>query len=90
MKKLIVINVVGLTKNSFDDVLLPNLSKIFTKGFCSSMVPSFPAVTCSVQSSITSGYYPADHGIISNGFYDRDTKQVSFWEQYDRDRKSVV
>lgn len=83
MKKLIVINVVGLTKNSFDDVLLPNLSKIFTKGFCSSMVPSFPAVTCSVQSSITSGYYPADHGIISNGFYDRDTKQVSFWEQYD-------
>ncbi len=84
MKKLIVINVVGLTKKSINDVSLPNISKIFTEGFCSSMIPSFPAVTCSVQSSITSGYYPVDHGIISNGFYDRDTKQVSFWEQYDR------
>lgn len=83
MKKLIVINVVGLTKNLFDNTLLPNISKIFTSGFYSPMIPSFPAVTCSVQSSITSGYYPAEHGIISNGIYDRDTKQVSFWEQYD-------
>jgi len=77
MKKLIILNIVGLTKNNLDSVSLPNISKTFENGFLSSMVPSFPAVTCSVQASIASGYYPNEHGIISNGF------QVSFWEQPD-------
>ncbi len=82
MKKLIVLDVVALTKMHLSDALVPNISKIFEKGFFAPMTPSFPAVTCSVQASITSGYYPSDHGIISNGFYDRKTKLVSFWEQY--------
>ena len=81
MKKLIVLNIVGLTKSVLDSISLPNISKIFEDGFLASMIPSFPAVTCSVQATITSGYSPAEHGIISNGFYDRSTKQVSFWEQ---------
>jgi len=81
MKKLIVIDVVGLTKKHFEKVPLPNISKIFEDKFNVGMVPSFPAVTCSVQASMTSGHYPSEHGIISNGFYDRSSKQVSFWEQ---------
>lgn len=82
MKKLIVLDVVALTKSHLSDALVPNISKIFEKGFYSSMKPSFPAVTCSVQASMLSGFYPSNHGIISNGYYDRETKQVSFWEQY--------
>jgi len=81
MKKLIVIDVVGLTQNNLEKLSLPNISKILENGFCSSMIPSFPAVTCSVQATLTSGYYPSEHGIISNGFYDRNSKIVSFWEQ---------
>lgn len=81
MKKLIVIDIVALTENSLKKVSLPNISKIFEKGFHTVMIPSFPAVTCSVQASITSGYYPSDHGIISNGRYDPQIKQISFWEQ---------
>lgn len=46
------------------------------------MNPSFPAVTCSVQATLASGYFPSEHGIIANGLYDRNTYQVSFWEQY--------
>jgi len=82
MKKLIILDVVALTKKHLSPELLPNISKIFENGFVSSMITSFPAVTCSVQASMTSGYYPSEHGIISNGFYDRETKNVSFWEQY--------
>lgn len=81
MKKLIVLDVVGLTKNCLDRVSLPNISRLFENGFTSSMTPPFPAVTCTVQATITSGYYPSQHGIISNGFFDRTTNQVSFWEQ---------
>ena len=81
MKKLIVLDIVGLTKKQLDVIHPPNISKICDNGFQSVMIPSFPAVTCSVQASITSGCYPSEHGIISNGYYDRDFKQVLFWEQ---------
>jgi len=67
MKKLIVFDVVGLTKNNLEKLSLPNISKILENGFCSSVIPSFPAVTCSVQATLTSGHYPSEHGIISNG-----------------------
>ena len=82
MKKLIVVDVVALTQKHLSKELVPNISKIFENGFFVPMIPSFPAVTCSVQASMTTGQYPSDHGIISNGFYDRQTKSVSFWEQY--------
>jgi len=82
MKKLIVLDVVGITNKILKNVNLPNIVKIFEDGFCASMIPPFPAVTCTVQASLTSGHYPERHGIICNGHYDRNHKQVSFWEQY--------
>jgi predicted AlkP superfamily pyrophosphatase or phosphodiesterase len=61
------------------------------------LTPSFPAVTCSVQATLTTGRQPAVHGIIANGLpnfrfpqdqalVDRDSfvqfrRQISFWEQ---------
>jgi hypothetical protein len=43
--------------------------------------PSFPAVTCSVQATLLTGTPPSEHGIIANGYFDRDTREVRFWEQ---------
>ncbi len=45
------------------------------------MKPVFPSVTCTVQSSLTTGKYPSEHGIISNGMFDRENLQTMFWEQ---------
>jgi predicted AlkP superfamily pyrophosphatase or phosphodiesterase len=61
------------------------------------LTPTFPAVTCSVQASLTTGRPPGRHGIISNGqptvLFPHDQnlvdpgnlteyrKQISFWEQ---------
>jgi predicted AlkP superfamily pyrophosphatase or phosphodiesterase len=61
--------------------LTPNISALAEKGENAKMEPVFPAVTCTVQASILSGKYPNEHGIISNGLYDRTTHSVSFWEQ---------
>ena len=83
MKKLIVLDVIGLTRSDFQKNNLKNLLQIFENGILSSMLPSFPAVTCSIQASLTTGFYPSEHGIVSNGLYDRETKIVSFWEQSD-------
>ena len=83
MKKLIVIDIVGLTTKHLSQVPLPNISRIFENSVKVPIIPSFPAVTCSVQASMNTGFFPCDHGIISNGFFDCDTRMVSFWEQYD-------
>ena len=81
MKKLIIFDIVGLSKKQYDEIKPPNISKILENGSISSFNPSFPAVTCSVQASIFSGTYPSEHGIISNGYYDEILKNISFWEQ---------
>ena len=58
MKKLIVIDIVGLSKKQYDEIKPQNITKILENGSVSSFKPSFPAVTCSVQTSIFSGTYP--------------------------------
>lgn len=63
----------------------------------SDLVPTWPAVTCSVQATLTTGLPPAVHGIIANGLpmyrlpveaglvdgsnHGEYRRQVSFWEQ---------
>jgi hypothetical protein len=40
-----------------------------------------PAVTCSVQSTFTTGLLPADHGCVANGWYFRDLPRSALWRQ---------
>jgi len=81
MKKIILLNIVGLTKGQFEKIKPKNLWNKFETNF-TSFRPCFPAVTCSVQTSILSGVYPSEHGIIANGYFDSQKNQVSFWEQF--------
>jgi predicted AlkP superfamily pyrophosphatase or phosphodiesterase len=81
MKYSILVDVVGLEEKQLDSGLLPNVAKIAENGEIAKLEPTFPAVTSTVQASILSGKYPREHGIISNGLYDRNTYNVSFWEQ---------
>jgi predicted AlkP superfamily pyrophosphatase or phosphodiesterase len=81
MNYSILLDVVGLEQKHLDSGLLPNIAKIAENGEVAKLEPTFPAVTSTVQASILSGKYPREHGIISNGLYDRSTYNVSFWEQ---------
>ena len=81
MKKLIVLDIVGLSKQELDKAKPTNILQILGSGFQAVLKPSFPAVTCSAQASILSGFFPSEHGIVANGYYDKNLLQVSFWEQ---------
>src|ERR671939_1089174 len=81
VKYIIVLDIVGLEIGHIDSNLLPNIGDIAAHGEAAKMEPVFPALTCPVQSSILSGTYPNQHGIIANGLYDRDNYVPSFWEQ---------
>ena len=41
----------------------------------------FPALTCPVQASFVTASPPAAHGMVGNGFFDRQLKKTFFWEQ---------
>jgi predicted AlkP superfamily pyrophosphatase or phosphodiesterase len=81
IKYYIVIDIVGLEFDHLQSDIIPNISRIANEGECAKMEPVFPAVTCPVQASLLSGTYPSEHGIISNGLYDRTNHNISFWEQ---------
>jgi predicted AlkP superfamily pyrophosphatase or phosphodiesterase len=81
MKYYIVIDIVGLEFDHLQSGIIPNISQIASEGECAKMEPVFPSVTCTVQASLLSGTYPSEHGIISNGLYDRTNHNISFWEQ---------
>lgn len=80
-KQIIVIDVPGLEFEHLNSKFLPNIRKIAEEGESARMRPVFPSVTCTVQASILSGKYPEEHGIISNGLFDKVNYNVSFWEQ---------
>lgn len=40
-----------------------------------------PGLTCPVQASFRTGSYPADHGMVANGLFDRTRCRTAFWEQ---------
>ncbi|MCZ6834821.1 MAG: alkaline phosphatase family protein [Planctomycetota bacterium] len=81
----VVINVVGLSGSLLGDTS-PNLYALANRGRSQvhRLKPVLPAVTCSVQSSMLTGLPPSKHGIVGNGWYDRDLGEVMFWKQSNR------
>jgi len=80
MKRTAVINVVGLT-----DALIgehtPRIRDFAARGDKASIEPAFPAVTCTAQSTYLTGTTPHAHGIVGNGWYNRELAEVQFWKQ---------
>src|SRR5437773_7914080 len=83
MKRLAVINVVGLTE-SLIGPHTPRIAEFLQQGAKTSIVPAFPAVTCTAQSNYLTGRLPAEHGIVGNGWYNRELAEVQFWKQSNR------
>ncbi len=80
MQRTAVINLVGLT-DSFIGPHMPNVARFAGAGAKASIVPAFPAVTCTAQSNYLTGTPPAQHGIVGNGWYNRELAEVQFWKQ---------
>ncbi|GIW97643.1 MAG: alkaline phosphatase family protein [Pirellulaceae bacterium] len=79
MKRLCIINVVGLTPKLAE--IAPHLRGV---GDVRPWQSPIPAVTCSSQATMLTGNMPRDHGIVGNGWYFRDTGEVRFWQQSNR------
>lgn len=74
-----VILVVGLNRSLLRHT--PLLSEYARQGVIHRLKPVLPAVTCSVQASMLTGLTPHEHGIVGNGWYNRELAEVQFWKQ---------
>ena len=81
-RKILVINLVGLTPSVLDQ--MPGLMSMFPDGRVIGLQPPCPAVTCTSQATITTGSLPEKHGVVSNGWYFRESGEVRFWMRSDR------
>lgn len=80
MNKTVVIDIVGLSTSVIGEHT-PFLSKYIAERNLHTIEPLFPAVTTTVQSTYVTGKWPAEHGIVGNGWYDREDCEVKFWKQ---------
>jgi len=80
MNKTVVINVVGLTPKLLGSST-PRLSAWAAQASVARIKPAFPAVTCTAQANYLTGRYPAEHGVVGNGWYSQDECEVRFWRQ---------
>ena len=80
MTRTAVINVVGLTRGLIGEHT-PRLRAFLQRGHCAVIDPALPAVTCTAQADYVTGKRPADHGIVANGWYNRELSEVHFWKQ---------
>lgn len=80
MKKTVVIDVVGLS-SSLIGIHTPFLKNYILTKNLSTIDPMLPAVTTAVQSTYLTGKWPSEHGIVGNGWYDREDCEIKFWKQ---------
>ena len=80
MKRLVVINVVGLTESLIGEHT-PRIVEFRQRGALANIAPAFPAVTCTAQSNYLTGAPPSQHGIVGNGWYNRELSEVRLWKQ---------
>mgnify|MGYP003109635024 CR=1 FL=1 len=80
MKKTVVLNVVALSSRLIGEHT-PFLKKWSEGGKKANIKPLLPAVTCSSQATYFTGKWPAEHGVVGNGWCFRDEYEIKFWRQ---------
>ena len=76
-KPLILLSIPALREK--DVAVMPRLRNLTAGGEIADLTPGFPCVTCPVQAAMTTGRRPAEHGIVANGIYWREKRQVEMW-----------
>ena len=80
MKKTLVILVVGLAPHLVGRDT-PHLKKLAERGALRPLDTVTPAVTCTAQATLLTGLMPSDHGVVANGWYFRDLREIMLWRQ---------
>lgn len=79
--KLIVVQCAALGRDLWERL---HKGALWSRLSSTAIRPTFPALTCVAQASFRTASEPRSHGVVANGFFDRDLRKASFWEQSSR------
>lgn len=80
-EQLLIINIAGLNATDIGPDT-PHLSVLADEGSGPlALQPPVPALTAPSQATVLTGALPAEHGIVSNGWYFRDLALVLNWQR---------
>ncbi len=80
MHRTAILNVVGLTPRLIGEHT-PKIRAFMERSRSALIEPVLPAVTCTAQATYVTGRLPREHGVVANGWYDRDYAEHRFWKQ---------
>ncbi len=63
---------------------MPRLAALQKSGAACPLAHTFPCLTCPSQATMTTGVGPAQHGVVANGFFWRETGEVEMWTAWNR------
>ncbi len=81
MSRAAVINVVGLTARHLSEQTTPHILGWLKHKQIAPIQPVLPAVTTTMQTTYLTGRRVSDHGIVGNGWYNREQAEVQMWKQ---------
>ena len=76
-RRTVLLSVPGLRER--DVTNMQRLRRLMAGGELAELAPSFPCVTCPVQANMTTGKLPREHGVVANGFYWPQRREVEMW-----------
>ncbi|NKC16070.1 MAG: alkaline phosphatase family protein [Gammaproteobacteria bacterium] len=80
MRKLLLLNLAALSPAEISDAT-PNLKALAAAGTLSPLREAFPSLTCPSHVTMLTGAAPTVHGIVGNGWYDRQHAKVFMWNR---------
>jgi len=80
MQRTAILNIVGLTARLIG-AHTPAIRAFMERQRSVLIEPVLPAVTCTAQATYITGRLPREHGVVANGWYDRDYAEHRFWKQ---------
>ena len=84
MRKLVILNVAALSPRDLGTERTPRLNALIEQGSVSPLIAPEPALTCPSHATMVTGLEPREHGIVSNGWYERAHGKVFNWGRSDR------
>ncbi len=78
-KTVIVLSLAGFSPSLLNSGFCPRIESFANRSGFKTIKPVLPALTLSMQATLTTGALPAGHGIVGNGFFDRTQMEQRFW-----------
>lgn len=82
MRPLLILNVAALSPQEIGEHT-PQLKALAQEGTLRALIAPEPALTSTSHATMITGLEPNQHGIISNGWYDRDYAKIFNWNRSD-------